>query len=91
MSTFIIPGRCLVYGFLKVIIGSNGSGKCTILKVIARIYDPTEASVLVDGQVIKTLRLADLRRAARNGNPLPGLHPFPPLREPCSHISFSIL
>jgi ABC-type bacteriocin/lantibiotic exporter with double-glycine peptidase domain len=47
----------------QVIIGSNGSGKSTILKLIARIYDPVEGTILVDGQDIKTLRLVDLRRA----------------------------
>ncbi|KAF8494576.1 HlyB/MsbA family ABC transporter [Russula emetica] len=49
-------------GQLCVIIGSNGSGKSTILKLVARIHDPTEGTILVDGQDIKTLRLADLRR-----------------------------
>ena len=47
----------------QVIIGSNGSGKSTILKLAARIYDPTEGTILLDGQDIKTLRLVDLRRA----------------------------
>ncbi|KAI0267129.1 HlyB/MsbA family ABC transporter [Gloeopeniophorella convolvens] len=50
-------------GQLCVIVGSNGSGKSTILKLIARIYDPTEGSIFIDGHDIKTLRLADLRRA----------------------------
>ncbi|KAH9993933.1 HlyB/MsbA family ABC transporter [Russula vinacea] len=50
-------------GQLCVIIGSNGSGKSTILKLVARIYDPTEGTILIDGQDIKTLRLVDLRRA----------------------------
>ncbi|KAH9054296.1 HlyB/MsbA family ABC transporter [Lactarius vividus] len=50
-------------GQLCVIIGSNGSGKSTILKLVARIYDPTEGTILIDGHDIKTLRLADIRRA----------------------------
>ncbi|KAI0301013.1 HlyB/MsbA family ABC transporter, partial [Multifurca ochricompacta] len=50
-------------GQLCVIIGSNGSGKSTILKLVARIYDPTAGTILIDGQDIKTLRLTDLRRA----------------------------
>ena len=47
----------------QVIIGSNGSGKSTILKLVARIYDPTEGTVFIDGHDIKTLRLEDIRRA----------------------------
>jgi len=53
----------LSFPFRQVIIGSNGSGKSTILKLVARLYEPTEGTILVDGQDIKTLRLADLRRA----------------------------
>ncbi|KZT24691.1 P-loop containing nucleoside triphosphate hydrolase protein [Neolentinus lepideus HHB14362 ss-1] len=49
-------------GQLCVIVGSNGSGKSTILKLIARLYDPTEGSIFVDGRDIRTLRLADLRQ-----------------------------
>jgi ABC-type multidrug transport system fused ATPase/permease subunit len=41
----------------------NGSGKSTILKLISRIYDPTEGTILIDGRDIKTFRLADLRAA----------------------------
>ncbi|PPQ90445.1 hypothetical protein CVT25_014963 [Psilocybe cyanescens] len=50
-------------GHLCVIVGTNGSGKSTILKLIARLYDPSEGKILIDGIDIKTLRLADLRRA----------------------------
>ncbi|KAF9266927.1 P-loop containing nucleoside triphosphate hydrolase protein [Marasmius fiardii PR-910] len=50
-------------GQLCVIVGKNGSGKSTILKLIARLYDPEEGEILIDGHDIKTLKLADLRRA----------------------------
>ncbi|KAL0949113.1 hypothetical protein HGRIS_009200 [Hohenbuehelia grisea] len=50
-------------GQLCVIVGSNGSGKSTILKLIARLYDPTEGEIYIDDREIRTLRLADLRRA----------------------------
>lgn len=47
----------------QVILGSNGSGKNTILKLMARLFDPTEGTILIDGQDIKTLRMEDIRRA----------------------------
>ncbi|KAH8799552.1 P-loop containing nucleoside triphosphate hydrolase protein [Flagelloscypha sp. PMI_526] len=50
-------------GQLCVIVGSNGSGKSTILKLIARIHDPSGGVILLDGVDIKSLRLTDLRRA----------------------------
>ncbi|KAG1825441.1 P-loop containing nucleoside triphosphate hydrolase protein [Suillus subaureus] len=50
-------------GQLCVIVGVNGSGKSTILKLICRIYDPTEGTIFIDNRDIKTLRLADLRAA----------------------------
>lgn len=49
-------------GQLCVIVGVNGSGKSTILKLISRLYDPSEGTILIDGQDIKTLKLRDLRR-----------------------------
>ncbi|KAG1845091.1 P-loop containing nucleoside triphosphate hydrolase protein [Suillus subalutaceus] len=50
-------------GQLCVIVGTNGSGKSTILNLICRIYDPIEGIILIDNRDIKTLRLADLRNA----------------------------
>ena len=47
----------------QVIVGVNGSGKSTILKLISRIYDPSEGTIFIDDKDIKTLKLADLRRA----------------------------
>ncbi|KAJ7924347.1 P-loop containing nucleoside triphosphate hydrolase protein [Mycena leptocephala] len=53
----------ILQGQLCVIVGANGSGKSTILKLIARLYDPTEGHIFVNDQDIRTLKLADLRRA----------------------------
>ncbi len=52
-------------GQLVVVVGSNGSGKSTILKLLSRLYDPTSSpdSILVDGIPISRYCMADLRRA----------------------------
>ncbi|KAL7285975.1 hypothetical protein ACG7TL_001090 [Trametes sanguinea] len=50
-------------GQLCVIVGANGSGKSTILKLVARLYDIEEGQILLDGHDIRTLRLHDLRQA----------------------------
>jgi len=47
----------------QVIVGMNGSGKSTVLKLIARIYEPYEGQILIDDIDIRTLKLEDLRDA----------------------------
>jgi ATP-binding cassette subfamily B protein len=37
------------------IVGENGSGKTTLIKLLARLYDPTEGRVLVDGVDMREL------------------------------------
>jgi ABC-2 type transport system ATP-binding protein/lipopolysaccharide transport system ATP-binding protein len=39
------------------LVGSNGSGKSTVLKVISRIYKPTEGTVTVNGSVAPMIEL----------------------------------
>ncbi|TFK85037.1 P-loop containing nucleoside triphosphate hydrolase protein [Polyporus arcularius HHB13444] len=50
-------------GQLCVIVGANGSGKSTILKLVSRLYDPDDGQILLDGHDIRTLKLFDLRQA----------------------------
>jgi ABC-type multidrug transport system fused ATPase/permease subunit len=47
----------------QVIVGFNGSGKSTILKLVARIYDVTEGTIRINGRDIRELKLDDLRRS----------------------------
>lgn len=39
------------------LIGHNGSGKSTILKLLARVYEPTSGNILIDGKVSPMLDL----------------------------------
>jgi ATP-binding cassette subfamily B protein len=57
VSFAISPGERLA------LVGENGAGKTTITKLIARLYDPTEGRVLLDGRNLKEYDLASLRRA----------------------------
>jgi len=45
------------------LVGENGAGKTTLTKLLARLYDPTEGRVLLDGVDLRDYDLADLRRA----------------------------
>ncbi|KZT68754.1 P-loop containing nucleoside triphosphate hydrolase protein [Daedalea quercina L-15889] len=53
----------LIPGQLGVIVGANGSGKSTVLKLIMRLYDVEEGEILIDGRDIRTLKLGDLRQS----------------------------
>lgn len=44
------------------LVGENGAGKTTIVKLLARLYDPTEGRVLLDGKDLRDYDLADYRR-----------------------------
>ncbi len=42
------------------LIGENGQGKTTIVKLITRLYDPTEGQILMDGIDLREYDLEDL-------------------------------
>ena len=44
------------------LVGENGAGKTTLVKLLARLYEPTEGRILLDGIDIKRYDLADLRQ-----------------------------
>lgn len=43
------------------LVGENGAGKTTLVKLLARLYDPTEGRILLDGVDLREYDLADLR------------------------------
>jgi ABC-type multidrug transport system fused ATPase/permease subunit len=45
------------------LVGATGSGKTTLVALIARLYDPTRGRVLIDGADVRGLDLASLRSA----------------------------
>jgi ATP-binding cassette subfamily B (MDR/TAP) protein 6 len=44
------------------LVGSTGSGKSTILRLLVRFYDPTSGSVSIGGQPLSAITLASLRK-----------------------------
>ena len=45
------------------LVGENGAGKTTITKLMARLYDPTEGRITLDGVDLKKYDLTSLRHA----------------------------
>ena len=54
VSLLIRPGETLV------LVGLNGAGKTTLLKLLTRLYDPTEGTILLDGEDIRSYDVKDL-------------------------------
>ncbi|MBS1801027.1 MAG: ABC transporter ATP-binding protein [Acidobacteria bacterium] len=44
------------------LIGENGQGKTTVVKLITRLYDPTEGQIFLDGIDLREYALEDLHR-----------------------------
>ena len=51
---------------IQVVMGLSGSGKSTLIRHINRLIEPTEGTVLVDGEDITKLNKADLLEFRRN-------------------------
>ena len=43
------------------LVGENGAGKTTLVKLLARLYDPTEGRILLDGVDLREYDLNELR------------------------------
>lgn len=44
------------------LVGENGAGKTTLVKLLARLYDPTEGRILLDGYDLREYNLLELRK-----------------------------
>ena len=55
LSFTLQPGEKLA------LVGENGAGKTTLVKLLARLYDPTEGRILLDGADLREYDIADLR------------------------------
>jgi ATP-binding cassette, subfamily B, bacterial len=55
VSLEIPPGQTVA------LVGATGAGKSTMVKLVARFYDPTSGRVLVDGHDLRDLSSASLR------------------------------
>ena len=47
-------------GETAVLVGLNGAGKTTLIKLLTRLYDPTEGRILLDGEDLKRYDTAEL-------------------------------
>ncbi len=56
LSVDINPGQTVAF------VGSTGSGKTTIVKLLLRLYDPTKGKISLDDLDLKEINLQDLRK-----------------------------
>ncbi len=52
----VVPARSKV-----AVVGATGSGKTTLARLVTRLVDPAQGQVLLDGEDLRRLTLADLR------------------------------
>lgn len=50
-------------GQSTALVGLNGAGKTTLVKLLTRLYDPTEGQILLDGRDLRDYEVADLYNA----------------------------
>lgn len=56
VSFRVLPGQRIA------LVGENGAGKTTLTKLLARLYDPTEGRILLDGRDLREYNLESVRR-----------------------------
>ena len=53
---------CIHPGEKLALVGANGAGKTTLVKLLTRLYDPTEGQVLLDGTDLREYDIDELRQ-----------------------------
>jgi ATP-binding cassette subfamily B protein len=56
LDLFIPRGQSLA------LVGHNGAGKTTFIKLLSRLYEPTEGRILLDGRDLRSIPPEELRR-----------------------------
>lgn len=46
-----------------LLVGANGAGKTTLIKLLTRLYDPTEGKILLNGEDLRKFEIESLRKA----------------------------
>jgi subfamily B ATP-binding cassette protein MsbA len=49
-------------GSMVALVGESGGGKSSLVRLVQRLYDPTDGAILWDGVDIRDVRLADLKK-----------------------------
>ncbi len=49
-------------GQMIALVGENGSGKTTLIKLLCRLYDPSDGRITLDGIDLRDLKISDLRK-----------------------------
>ena len=60
--TLEIKGMMIQPGQHVAVLGANGSGKSSLLKLLSGLYAPTEGRILIDGTEMTQIEPRDLRR-----------------------------
>ena len=58
-----VPALAILPGQRVAILGANGSGKSTFLRLLSGLYGPTQGRLLIDGTEMGQIEPQDLRRA----------------------------
>lgn len=49
-------------GQIIALVGENGSGKTTLIKLLCRLYDPTNGRIILNGINLRDFRISDFRK-----------------------------